>query len=75
MSQSPILMTTRYNHETWLQYKKWREKYKLKDSYYYSSPLPVSETIPYGTELYVLEMHNSLNKLAKSTLAKPGLKL
>ena len=22
-------MTTRYNQETWLQYKKWREKFKL----------------------------------------------
>ena len=27
----PILMTTRYNSETWLQYKYWREKYNLKN--------------------------------------------
>ena len=62
-SQEPILMTTRYNTDTWLQYKKWREKYKLKNSYYYSCPLPISETIKIGSILYILEMHNTLNKI------------
>tara|TARA_X000001036_G_scaffold425566_1_gene451891 strand:+ start:352 stop:876 length:525 start_codon:yes stop_codon:yes gene_type:complete len=61
--QKPILMTTRYNEQTWDQYKKWRDKYNLKDSYYYSTPLPISNTIAYGTELYILEMHNTLNKI------------
>ena len=60
---TPILMTTRYNSDTWLQYKKWREKYKLDKSYYYSCPLPISDTIPMGSTLYILEMHNTLNKI------------
>ena len=59
----PILMTTRYNSETWLQYKSWREKYNLKNSYYYSCPLPISDTIKIGSQLYILEMHNTLNKI------------
>lgn len=63
VSTEPILMSTRYNTETWLQYKKWREKYKLINSYYYSCPLPISETIELGSILYILEMHNTLNKI------------
>ena len=63
MTESHILMTTRYNQETWLQYKKWREKFKLKNSYYYSCPLPISESIPIGSRLFILEMHNTFNKL------------
>lgn len=64
MSQTaPILMTTRYDQETWIQYKKWREKYNLKNSYYYSCPLPVSPSVPLGSQLFILEMHNTLNKI------------
>ena len=64
MSQNgPILMTTRYDQETWIQYKKWREKYNLKNSYYYSCPLPVSPSVPLGSQLFILEMHNTLNKI------------
>ena len=59
----PILMTTRYNTETWLQYMKWRKKYNLNDSYYYSCPFPISNTISIGSTLYILEMHNSFNKI------------
>ena len=59
----PILMTTRYNSETWLQYMNWRKKYNLKESYYYSCPFPISNTISIGSTLYILEMHNSLNKI------------
>ena len=59
----PILMTTRYNTETWLQYMNWRKKYNLNDSYYYSCPFPISNTIRIGSTLYILEMHNSLNKI------------
>ena len=62
-SHSPILMSTRYDSNTWMQYKKWREKYKLNNSYYYSCPLPISDTIPIGSTVYILEMHNSLNKI------------
>tara|TARA_B100001758_G_scaffold247855_1_gene267819 strand:+ start:11340 stop:11855 length:516 start_codon:yes stop_codon:yes gene_type:complete len=59
----PLLMTTRYDSKTWLEYKNWRYKYNLKNSYYYSCPLPISETITIGSLIYVLEMHNSLNKI------------
>ncbi|OUV83345.1 MAG: hypothetical protein CBC91_00640 [Rickettsiales bacterium TMED131] len=59
----PILMTTRYNSETWLQYMNWRKKYNLKNSYYYSCPFPISNTICIDSTLYILEMHNSLNKI------------
>ena len=59
----PILMTTRYNTETWLQYMNWRKKYNLNESYYYSCPFPISNTISIGSTLYILEMHNSLNKI------------
>ena len=59
---TPILKTTRYNSDTWLN-KKWREKYKLDKSYYYSCHLPISDKIPMGSTLYILEMHNTLNKI------------
>jgi len=60
--ESPLLMTTRFNDQSWEHYCDWRNRYQLSGAYY-NTPLPISATISPKRLLYVLEMHNSINKI------------
>lgn len=59
-----ILATTRFNNDTWVQncaYKK-REKIGI-DGCIYGSPLRMKSHIPVKSDVMVLEMNNSNNKI------------
>ena len=55
------LTTTRFNNETWLENKNFRKLKKI--SCIYGSPIRMKETIPIKSDVFVLEMNNSTNKI------------
>ena len=54
------LAVTRFNTETWKEYIRYREKYKIKGACY-STPVEISKNVLYNSKLYVFEMNNDLN--------------
>ena len=58
----PLLMTTRFNDDTWIDNCNWRMRHQLSGAYYNTS-FPISEKIPKNCPLYVLEMNNTKNKI------------
>jgi hypothetical protein len=56
------IATTRFNNNTLSINKQFREKHPLIKSIY-CSPGPISETIPIGSTVFVMEMNNDINKI------------
>ena len=62
------LVSTRFNDETWDQNKRYRKKHGLKCIY--GSPLEFTKRICVDSNVFVLEMNNSTNKLEGIGLIK-----
>jgi hypothetical protein len=62
------LVSTRFNDETWDQNKRYRKKHSLKCIY--GSPLEFTKRICVDSNVFVLEMNNSTNKLEGIGLIK-----
>jgi hypothetical protein len=56
------ITTTRFNNNTLSINKQFREKHPLIKSIY-CSPGPISQTIPIGSTVFVMEMNNDINKI------------
>lgn len=57
-----MILTTRFNDETWKE----NEKYRIQENFkgcVYSSPEQISMKIPQEKILFVLEMNNNINKI------------
>jgi hypothetical protein len=63
------LATTRFNKDTLEQNIMWREKNEWKGCIY-GIPMKMSETIPYGSTVFILEMNNDINKIVGIGLIK-----
>ena len=55
-------MTTRFTEQTCNQNVRWRDKY-MKKGCIYTSPRAITQSIPYNTTLYVIEMNNDTNQI------------
>ena len=58
----PIIATTRFNNETWIENVAFRDKYNHKGCIY-GSPVPLSSKIDKDSVVFVIEMNNSTNKI------------
>lgn len=56
------LATTRFNQDTLQQNMNWREKNNWEGCIY-GTPMKISEKIPYGSTVFILEMNNDINKV------------
>jgi hypothetical protein len=63
------LATTRFNTYTLEQNIKWRDKNNWTGCIY-GIPMKMSETIPYGSTVFILEMNNDINKIVGIGLIK-----
>lgn len=63
-----FILTSRFNLETWEENKMYRKKKNIKCIY--CAPDPISLKIPLETELYVLEMNNTENRIMGIGLIK-----
>jgi len=57
-----ILMTTRFNNNTWTENKLWRDENSF-DGCIYNTPTYIKENIPLLETLFVIEMNNDTNKI------------
>jgi hypothetical protein len=57
-----FLLTSRFNNITWTENELFREK-NPSFKCVYCSPDPVSQSIPYDSVLFILEMNNDTNKI------------
>lgn len=72
------LATTRFNQDTLQQNINWREKNQWNGCIY-GTPMKISEKIPYGSTMFILEMNNDINKIVgigviKNNISKSKLK-
>jgi hypothetical protein len=56
------LLTTRFNNQTFNEYRKYCEKKKFSGCFY-NTPILVSKKIPLNSNLFILEMNNDINKI------------
>lgn len=56
------IATTRFNKDTWIQNKRWRENNNFKGCIY-GTPLMIRDNIPLGRNVFILEMHNDENEI------------
>tara|TARA_B100000902_G_scaffold396513_1_gene457721 strand:+ start:1369 stop:1848 length:480 start_codon:yes stop_codon:yes gene_type:complete len=56
------IATTRFNTKTWNENERWREKNNW-DGCIYGTPTKMSENITPLIPLFILEMHNDINKI------------
>lgn len=56
------LCTTRFNHSTWDQNRRWKETH-VWEGCMYGTPCRIKDSIPIGAILFVLEMHNDMNEI------------
>jgi len=56
------IATTRFNTKTWDENERWREANKWNGCVY-GTPTKISENITLLTPVFILEMHNDLNKI------------
>ena len=56
------LTLTRFNKETWEENKEWRKKNNHNGAIY-GSPIRIAASIPLDSNLFVLEMNNSIKKI------------
>ncbi len=61
---------TRFNTETWNENKEWRKKHNWIGAVY-GSPRRVSQHINPDSAVFILEMHNTQNKVKGISLIKP----
>jgi len=64
-----FITTSRYNKETWQENARYREK-NVPGGCIYGTPLEISERIPLGSDVFVIEMDNSTNKILGIGLIK-----
>ena len=57
-----LLFATRFNDETFKEYKAWRLKNNYQGSIY-TSPVTIKNNIYPDAQLFILEMNNSKNKI------------
>ena len=57
-----IIATTRFNNETFMENKRWRET-NLVDGCIYKVPIKIASSITIGVGMYIIEMNNSTNKI------------
>ena len=56
------ILTTRFNNKTWIENENYR-KTKMEGGCAYGVPKMIATTIPVGSDAFVLEMNNDLNKI------------
>ena len=56
------IATTRFNTKTWNENEKWRENNDWKGCVY-GTPTQISEKVVPLTPVFILEMHNDINKI------------
>jgi hypothetical protein len=56
------IATTRFNKDTWIQNKRWRENNNFKGCIY-GTPLMIRDNIPPDRNIFILEMHNDKNEI------------
>jgi hypothetical protein len=56
------LLTTRFNNDTFLEYRNYCER-KNFTGCFYNTPTLVCKKIPLNTNLYILEMNNDINRI------------
>jgi hypothetical protein len=57
-----LILTSRFNNQTWEENEQFREKYKNVGCIY-CSPSPLSNDIPNDMALFILEMNNDMNRI------------
>lgn len=57
-----VIATTRFNTETWIENKRWRERNEYKGCIY-GTPSPMCQKIILESNVFVLEMHNNENRI------------
>ena len=57
-----IIATTRFNNETFMENKRWRET-NLVGGCVYKVPIKIASSITIGIGMYIIEMNNSTNKI------------
>jgi site-specific recombinase XerD len=66
-----MIVTIRYNNETWQSNKNYREKKEL--ACIYASPCKITENIDLNSPVFVIEMNNSVNEIIGIGLIKNKL--
>ena len=66
---STYIATTRFNNETYSQYKGYKKKTKIGGCLY-GTPIKIKESIPLDSYIYIIEMNNSTNKIIGIGLIK-----
>jgi hypothetical protein len=57
-----VIATTRFNTETWIENKRWRERNEYNGCIY-GTPSPMCQKIILESNVFVLEMHNDENRI------------
>tara|TARA_A100001015_G_C15002084_1_gene718945 strand:- start:1751 stop:2260 length:510 start_codon:yes stop_codon:yes gene_type:complete len=69
------LYVTRFTHETWSDNQKYCNiKCSDKGKIIYNSPKMVTKSVPYNTNMIVLEMNNTTNKIMGISIVKNRIK-
>jgi hypothetical protein len=58
-----MITTTRFSNETWRQNMEYRKRYQFKGCIYGSSTKISEKIIPFGVDVFVIEMNNTLNRI------------
>jgi hypothetical protein len=61
-SEDIYIAITRFNHDTWLENATYRHNNNINGCLY-GSPIKITNTIPIGAEIYVIEMNNTTNEI------------
>ena len=56
-----VLVSTRFNHDTWKENQANRQKRKI--ICFYASPREISDRIPWNARIFVIEMNNSIDQI------------
>lgn len=68
------LYVTRFTNETWDNNQRYCQKKCSKGKIIYNSPKLISNMVPYNTNIIVLEMNNSTNKIMGISIVKNRIK-
>jgi hypothetical protein len=67
-----MIASTRFNNETWRENKEYRNKIRHTGCIY-GCTVPITNTIPEDSTIYIFEMNNSLNRIEGIGLIKNKL--
>lgn len=57
-----MVATTRFNTETYEEFSQYHISHKVKGCVY-NTPKQITESIPYDSHMFIIEMNNSINKI------------